>query len=606
MQHRSEDPKHMRLAPIVFLFSALSFVDFRPVASDHATPPVRSGPNVVLIMTDDQGWGDIRSHGNADIDTPVLDRLAREGVRFERFFVSPVCAPTRASLLTGRHALRTGVHGVTRAHETMRAEEVTIAEALQGAGYATGMFGKWHNGAHYPYDPNGQGFDTFLGFSAGHWNNYFDTRLQRNGEMVRTEGFITDVLTDAAISFVEENAEGPFFAYVSYNAPHSPFQVPDAYFDTYVERGFDSQNASVYGMVENIDDNIGRLLDALDANGIAQNTIVVFLTDNGPNGCDRYNGDMKGCKGHVDEGGVRVPLFVRWPERLPRGTVVREIASHIDLYPTLLDLAGVAPPEGPAIDGMSLAPLMEGTATDWPERLVFSHWYGGGIVQPFPGAVRTSRWRAVNKGGGWELYDMLNDPGQHVDAGARHPDVMAQLEVAYRNWFDEVAAGNFEPVPVPIGYAERPLVTLPGNDAYLLPAPGQGIAYDVAAGWANDWVTDWTDPAAHPQWFVDVIEGGRYEITLRYTVPEAHAGGRMRLEIGDAVLEATVDHAHDPLPVFSPDRVLRKEVYEKEWASLRMGAVRLDPGPTTLAVHAEEMIGGRAIDLKEVQVRRLR
>ena len=183
----------------------------------------------MLVLTDDQGYGDVRSHGNELIDTPVHDRIAAEGVRFDRFFVSPVCAPTRASLLTGRYHIRTGVHGVTRGHETMRADEVTIAELLRGAGYATGAFGKWHNGSQYPHHPNGQGFDEFLGFCAGHWNNYFDTALDHNGTMVKSDGFIIDTLTDAAIEFIEANHKRPFFCYIPYNTPHTPWQVPERY-----------------------------------------------------------------------------------------------------------------------------------------------------------------------------------------------------------------------------------------------------------------------------------------------------------------------------------------------------------------------------------------
>jgi len=198
---------------------------------DSAQGMAHARPNILLIMTDDQGWGDIRSHGNDVIETPVLDRLAASGARFERFFVSPVCAPTRASLLTGRYYLRTGVNGVTRGRETMRSEEVTLAEILQQAGYATGCFGKWHNGAHYPYHPNGQEFDEFLGFCAGHWNNYFDTTLDHNGKMGKVKGYISDVLSDAAMAFIERNRERPFFCYLPYNAPHSPWQLPDRYFD---------------------------------------------------------------------------------------------------------------------------------------------------------------------------------------------------------------------------------------------------------------------------------------------------------------------------------------------------------------------------------------
>ena len=268
-------------------------------------------PNIVIILTDDQGWGDIASHGNPDIDTPHLDQLASGGARFDRFFVNPVCAPTRASLLTGRDHLKTGTQWVTYGLENMNAEEVTFGEIFKKAGYQTGLFGKWHNGSHYPMDPKGQGFDTFFGFKMGHLNNYFDTELEYNGTMVKTDGFITDVLTDSALAFIERNQNTPFLAYIPYNAPHSPFQVPDRYFVKYKAQRLDDKNASVYGMVENIDDNIGRVVSKLDELGISDKTIVIFLTDNGPNGGNRFNGNMKGWKAKVDEGGVRVPFFLK-------------------------------------------------------------------------------------------------------------------------------------------------------------------------------------------------------------------------------------------------------------------------------------------------------
>ncbi|MQY63441.1 MAG: sulfatase-like hydrolase/transferase, partial [Calditrichaeota bacterium] len=292
-------------------------------------------PNILLIMTDDQGWGDITSHGNDVIKTPVMDRIAAEGARFERFYVSPVCAPTRAALLTGRYCLRTGTHGVTRGQENMRSDEVTNAEVFKQAGYATGCFGKWHNGAHYPHHPNGQGFDEFFGFCAGHWNNYFDTTLDRNGQPVETKGYISDVLTNASMAFIEQNRKRPFFCYLPYNAPHTPWQVPDRYFDKYKAKGLDDETACSYAMTECLDDNIGRLLGQLDELNLAGDTIVLFLTDNGPN-TDRYNGGMKGRKGSVNEGGVRVPLFIRWPGHIRPGTYVKPIAAHIDLLPTLV------------------------------------------------------------------------------------------------------------------------------------------------------------------------------------------------------------------------------------------------------------------------------
>lgn len=570
------------------------------IADERRTPP-----NVVLIMTDDQGWGDIHSHGNPDLDTPVMDQLARDGVRFERFFVSPVCAPTRASLLTGRYYLRTSTNGVTRGNETMRSEEVTIAEAFQQAGYATGIFGKWHNGAHYPHAPNGQGFDEFVGFSAGHWNNYFDTQLEHNGQPIETEGYITDVLTDAALDFIEKHKDGPFFAYLPYNAPHSPFQVPDVYFDKYKQRGFDNKNASVYGMVENIDANMGRVLEKLDALGLRNNTIVLFLTDNGPNGQDRYNGNMKGAKASVHEGGVRVPLFVRWPAQLEAGRVVRELAAHIDLFPTLVELTGIAMPETLPLDGMSLVPLLKEEDDEWPERTFFTHWRLPAGGELFPGAVRTPRWRAVNGGEQWELYDMLSDPGQRTDLAASHPEVVQRLSGDYRRWFDEVTQGGFDPIPVPIGHAARQEVVFPGHEAHLAPGIGERISYVGSNGWANDWVTNWTSTDAYPYWSVHVMEAGRYQINVKYTLAEEDIGAVLRAEIGSASVEAVVDKAHDPAYLFSPDRVLRGEVYEKEWATLPMGVVELAEGETRLVLKAKTIAGERAPDVKAVHVRRV-
>mgnify|MGYP002624718351 FL=1 len=256
-----------------------------------AEKPSPERPNVLLIMTDDQGWGEVRSHGNPRIEPPVLDGLAESGARFERFFVGPVCAPTRASLLTGRYHLRGGVHGVTRGEENLRSEEVTLAELLRDAGYATGCFGKWHNGAHWPYHPNGQGFEEFLGFCGGHWNNYFDTELEHNGEPHQLEGFIIDDLTTAALKFIDKNKEQNWFCYVPFNTPHTPWQVPDKYWAKYQGRGLDAETACAYAMCENIDDNLGRLLAHVEEKGLADERLVLFVKENVPQGAG-YKGKM--------------------------------------------------------------------------------------------------------------------------------------------------------------------------------------------------------------------------------------------------------------------------------------------------------------------------
>ena len=306
---------------------------------------VSAQPNIVLIVADDLGYGDLSANGNPDVLTPNLDALMGQSIAFDRFFVSPVCAPTRAALLTGRYPLRTGVRGVTGGRENMRPAETTLAETLRAAGYRTGLFGKWHNGEHVPLTPGSQGFDRFLGFTYGHINDYFDAALEdEGGKAVPTRGYITDVLTSAAMDFVTQNRDRPFFAYLAYNAPHKPYQVPDAEFDRFRARGMSAQLASVYGMIVRLDAQIGRLLRHLDATGLAENTVVVFMSDNGAGGPQRYNAGMKGRKGSVDEGGGRVPLLVRWPARWPHGARVSQIAAHIDLYPTLLGLRRRARP----------------------------------------------------------------------------------------------------------------------------------------------------------------------------------------------------------------------------------------------------------------------
>lgn len=568
------------------------------VASPSAHSQESKKPNVLLIMADDMGWGDLRSHGNEKIDTPVLDRLAASGARFDRFYVSPVCAPTRASLLTGRYHLRTYVSGVTGGRETMQADEVTLAEAMRQVGYRTGLFGKWHNGAHYPMDPNGQGFDEFLGFCAGHWNNYFDTTLQKNQRRVATKGYISDVLTDAALEFIDRNRTEPFLCYVPFNAPHSPFQVPDRYFDKYKQRGLDDKTASIYGMVENLDDNIGRLLKKLDDLKLAENTVVLFLTDNGPNS-DRFNGGMRGSKGAVHEGGVRVPLFVRYPGRIKPGTVVHETAAHIDLYPTLNELCGITPRGSLPIDGTSLVPLLEGKTQGWPDRLLFTHQSRRGDVELTPGAVRSRQYRLVNTGQGWQLFDMQADPAQKQDLAASKPDVVQKLREAYEAWYPDVTEGGLQRIPTPVGYPAAPVVELPAPEATFTGA----LRFQGKAGWANDWITGWTSTADTITWNLDVVRPGKHEVTVLYTVPAGDTGAQIEAEAVTGKVKATLQQAHDPKPKPSPDRVPRGEVYEKEWGRLKLGVLELKRGRTPLTLRALTRPGKTVMDVKGVELK---
>lgn len=566
-------------------------------------------PNIVLIMTDDQGWGDISAHGNDKLQTPNMDLLARQGAWFDRFYVSPVCAPTRASLMTGRYHPRTGVYGVTRGAENMRLEEVTIADVFKKAGYATGCFGKWHNGRHYPYHPNGRGFDEFYGFCAGHWNNYFNTGLDHNGQDVRSSGFIIDDLTDKAIAFIEANRSRPFLCYVPYNTPHTPWQVPDKYWDRVKKRGI-SQPTTVcaYAMCENIDDNIGRILEKLDDLKLTNDTIVIFMSDNGPN-TGRWNGEMKGRKGSTDEGGVRVPFFLRWPGHVKPRKIDR-IASHIDVLPTLVQLAGIAKGKTGPLDGVSLVGLIEGKTKDWPDRMIFSTW--GGRV-----SVRTQQYRANAQA----LYDMTADPHQKKNIAAAKPEIHAKLAAACKTWASDVGLSVREIRPIPIGYPQRPVVTMPGHEAMLVssskaPPPPKGkrkrrggtrgISYNKGAGWANDWVDNWTHIDAYPYWPVDVVKGGQYEVTLMYVCAAEDVGAKIRVECGRGSLDGQITKAHNPEYIGSPDRIPRKEVYEKVWAPLKLGKITLTKGVNKFIVRALSKPGKKVMELKAVRLERIK
>ncbi|MHC4073767.1 MAG: sulfatase-like hydrolase/transferase [Planctomycetota bacterium] len=321
--------KHSRLTRRDFLRSACAGALAAAVPIRGQAASTNERPNIVVILTDDQGWGDLSLHGNINLATPNVDSLARDGAIFDRFFVCAVCAPTRAEFLTGRYHPRGGVHGVTTGAERLNVDEKTIGDTFKAAGYATAAFGKWHNGTQYPYHPNGRGFDEYYGFCSGHWGNYFDPILEHNGKIVRGKGYIIDDLTDHALEFIEKNRNRPFFCYLPYNTPHSPMQVPDRFFDRFKDNPIKMRNRNpqneqlektrcALAMCENIDWNVGRVLKKLEDLQLAGNTIVIYFSDNGPNSW-RWNGGMKGRKGSTDEGGVRVPCAIRWPGRIKPG-----------------------------------------------------------------------------------------------------------------------------------------------------------------------------------------------------------------------------------------------------------------------------------------------
>ena len=340
---------HRVFAAIITLYGILACDSL--VAAERQSEGAINWPNVIVILTDDQGWGDLSLNGNSNLNTPNIDSLARDGASFDRFYVCPVCSPTRAEFLTGRYHPRSNVYSTSAGGERMDLDEMTIAQTFKAAGYATAAFGKWHNGMQFPYHPNARGFDEFYGFCSGHWGNYFDPMLEHNNQIVTGEGFCIDDFTNHAMEFVEEHKDKPFFAYLPYNTPHSPMQVPERFWEKFKNNDLEMHNRepkkenlphvrAALAMCENIDWNVGRVLKKLDDLKIADNTIVIYFCDNGPNGT-RWNGGMKGRKGSTDEGGVRSPMLVRWPEKIKGGCVVKQLGAAIDLLPTLADLAGI-------------------------------------------------------------------------------------------------------------------------------------------------------------------------------------------------------------------------------------------------------------------------
>ncbi len=567
-------------------------------------------PNVLLILTDDQGYGDLHAHGNRLIHTPVLDRLAAQSVRFERFFVSPLCSLTRASLLTGRYYLRTGCASVTRGLEAVRPDEVTLAEVLGRAGYATGCFGKWHIGENYPSHPRGQGFDEFFGMPQGHWDNYFDPVLEHNGRLVPTRGYITDVLTDRAIEFIRRHRHRPFFCYLPYNAPHTPMQVPDRYFDKYKSLGLDDRTASIYGMVENLDENIGRLLRCLDELQLSRRTIVIFLSDNGAEGPEgsRYNAGMRGMKGSVHEGGVRVPCFVRWPGRI-RPRTIGQLAAHIDLLPTIAALCGVKHPETKPLDGVNLAPLLLETGGA-PPRMIFTRcpgWrrmvaYRDPVIRnvvAFPGAVRTQRWRAVNLGSGWELYDMQRDPGQHQNVAGQYPQVVRLLAEAYQEWFAQVARPLRRP-RIQVGFPQWPREVLTAPQAYFTP----GLRWYNRWGFAHDWITGWSRSEDFLWWEIEVVEPGRYQVELRYACDPDAVGTCLEVEAAGRQVRGRLRKAHPPRPRQRPSRI-KKVRFIQTFATATLGELELPRGPTRLVLRVVSKPGRNVCDVHSLVLRRM-
>lgn len=566
-----------------------------------AAPASGDRPNILVILTDDQGWGDLSVNGNTNLRTPHVDSLAKDGASFERFFVCPVCSPTRAEFLTGRYAPRGGVYGTSTGGERLDLDEKTIAESFKAAGYRTGCFGKWHNGSQHPYHPNSRGFDEYYGFTSGHWGEYFNPPLEHNGRPVQGQGFIIDDLTDRVLNFIDSCKNQPFLAYVPYNTPHSPMQVPDRYWNKFKDaplklRGEaakedNNHTRAALAMCENIDDNVGRILKHLEVRNLASRTIVVYFSDNGPNGA-RWNGGMKGRKGSTDEGGVRSPLFIRWPGHIRAGTIIPQIAGAIDLLPTLTDLAGVKPVSTKPLDGRSLAPLLLGRSVDWPDRTLFQHW--GRKT-----SARTQQYRLDHEG---HLFDMMADPGQNRDISKDLPAVTQRLAQEVAQWQSTVLAElpSKDDRPFPVGGFS--LTILPARDG----RPHGNIKRSASAPNCS-FFTNWTHSAEDQiTWDVEVLTAGRYEVILQQTAPLAAVGAEIEVSLLGQTTRAKVAQAFDPpLRGQEQDRVRRgSESYVKDFKPLMLGTLHLPQGRGLLTLKAVIVPYEKVVDVRSLWLER--
>lgn len=518
-------------------------------------------PNVLLILTDDQGFGDLGINGNKVIQTPVIDRLARESIRFNNFYVSPVCAPTRASLMTGRYSLRTGIRDTYNGGAIMATEEVTIAEVLKAAHYKTGVFGKWHLGDNYPSRPNDQGFDEALVHLSGGMgqvgdfttyfkgdSSYFNPILWHNGHKQIYNGYCSDIFADNAIEFIQKNRDSQFFCYLAFNAPHTPLQLPDKYYQKYkglnpepelgsptgldreMTEGEKEDTRKIYGMVSNIDDNIGRVLEKLESLNLVKNTIVIFMTDNGPQQF-RFNAGMRGLKGSVYDGGIRVPFLLRYPSFFKDSKQINGVAAHIDVFPTLARLCHVKLPAATKIDGKNLVPLIEGELKDWSARTLFFYWtrrypelYNNMAIQK--GDIKlVSHTNYESKTENLELFDILRDPKEQFNLVSTRSGIATALKSELEHITEElVNSPHLVNAPrIIIGSRQENPVFLNRNDADGEP----GI---------------WAQEEIYGFWKVKIFEGN-YTIRFKFIKP-VKGGGQMSLETG-----TFINQMHNDLPV---------------------------------------------------------
>jgi len=436
---------------------------------------IKKKPNVILVLTDDQGYADVGFHGNPHVKTPHLDSFAAKAVEFEQFYVQPVCSPTRACLMTGRYHYRTGVVDTAEGRSLMAADEFTIGEAFKQVGYKTGVFGKWHLGDNCPFRPIDQGFDQSLVHVGGmigapynplDGNAYFNPVLLENGIEKKYNGYCCDIWTDQAMEFIDQDSDKPFFLYYATNTPHHPLTVSEKYSRPYEDMGLSTETSRYYGMLTNFDDNFGRLLNKLEQKSLLNDTIIIFLGDNGTSSLhkqdDLYETGQRGRKTYVYENGIRVPFCISYPNALKSGTKIDKITSCIDVMPTLLNFCNIEKPDKVNFDGKSLLPLLKDDSQIWPDRNLYFQWHRGEVPEKYRNiAVRNQQFKLVQPVGRgkekftephFELYDISKDPFEKNDLADKHPDIVKKLKSDYDLWFEDVCSERgFEPQPIQVG-----------------------------------------------------------------------------------------------------------------------------------------------------------
>jgi len=602
-----EDKKSM--VKINFMTKLSSFILFITVTlitfscNSPKTEQVPKRPNVILILTDDQGWGDLSLHGNPNLNTPNIDKLAQNGAIFDRFYVSPVCSPTRAEILTGRYHVRGGVYSTSEGGERLDLDEITMADNFKQNGYKTAAYGKWHNGMQYPYHPNARGFDDFYGFCSGHWGNYFSPMLEHNGKIVKGKGFLTDDLTSHAIKFIESNKNNPFFLYIPYNTPHSPMQVPDKLWEKFKDKDIENNYQfkdkksllhakAAYAMCENIDWNVGRVMDKIKELGLEENTIIIYLSDNGPNGW-RWNDGMKGKKGSTDEGGVRSPMIMQWKGKIEAGKKIDQIASSIDLLPTLADMTGIKLIKSNPFDGQSLKSIILEKDADWEDRYLVSYWNK-------KTSIRNQRFRLDHQN---KLYDMQVDPGQKENVSAKYPIILKDMIDFKTQWEKEVLSElpAIDERTFPIAHPDFKYTQLPARDGK---AHGN---IERSNRWPNcSFFTNWISADDKITWDVEVLASGEYEAILYYTCSKKNIGSTLELSFDKNSIQQTITEAHDP-PLFGyeKDRVKREESYVKDFKPLRMGVLKLEKGLGTLTLKSLNIKGSEVMDFRLIMLNKV-